>query len=362
MAKKRPKEIIGQETPEEVVARMVEGITTRYGNVVIQGDDFVNADKKSVALSPAFTQLMNGPFLEGSIIGLTGNEKTGKTITALSFAAKAQQAGRQIIYGIAESRASREHMKAVQGIDWGKAIVIESTKEKILTAQEELAIYLELLKNIPGCVVIIDSISGMVHEKEMTDGIETELRGGMARLFSKFISQARKYVTVNDSYLIGITHLICDTGNPMAGKQEKVARAWKYMCDYQLRAISSTHWQAGEKTIGLKVNWLNKTSRNGAGPPGMKVDTYLRFGVGVDGLFELLEYAKAIKLIKTAGAWYTLEWMKRYPELLGLEEWSDKHESKIKAQGAQAVYDLAVANPAWIDALKKELSQFLGEL
>lgn len=369
MAKKKATTPAAEESPEDVVDRMVDSVTKKYGNVVCKGNEYVDKEVKSIALSPSFSTLMNGPFQEGSIIGLTGNEKTGKTITALSFAAQAQAQGRQIIYGLAESRASQEHLRAVRGIDWEKVIIVQSTQEKILSAQEELDIYLQLLKNIPGCCLIIDSISGMVHQTQLNEGFEKELRGGMAKLFSQFIAQARKYVTVNDSYLIGITHLICDTGNPMAGKQEKVARAWKYMCDYQLRAISSTYWKdSNEDVIGLQVSWLNKTSRNSGGPPGGKSETYLRFGIGVDGLYELLKYAETIKMPGTsdkmfgrAGAWFSCNWMKKYPDLLGIEAWDDKkHEKLIKKQGAQAIYDMVTERPEWVEALKTELTPYLG--
>ncbi len=358
MAKKKEDTVV--ETQDDFNERIYRSVEKDFGEgVLISGDEASAAKPTIVSISPVL-DIMTGGILEGSWVGITGPEKSGKTTLALQIAANAQKpenGSRPVYYDKVEGRLSIHHLKGIKGLDLskGKFNIIQSREGRILSQEERLGIVQNILETVPGAVVIIDSISAYLSAKEQTGGIGTETRGGGAKTFSQFIRLTNQIVPVNRSIVIGITHLICDTGNPMAGKIERAARAWKYQYDYSLRTIYAKNWMAGERVIGLKTQWLCKTSP--LVPPGMKAESHIRFGVGIDRLYELILLGTSIGLIKQAGAWYSLELLRK-PDYRTLYEGKDPP----KAQGAEKLYQLLEEHPEWAKAVEKEVMQMAGGL
>lgn len=350
-----------EESANDFNERIYRDIERDFGEgIMVAGEEA--ASKKSVAIpiSPVMDILTSGGIEEGSWVGITGNEKTTKSCTALCIAANAQRpeyGSRPVYYDMVEGRLSIHHLKGIKGLDLsrGRFNIIQSREGKILSQEERLNILSNILRTVPGAVVIIDSISAYVTEKEQAGGVGTETRGGGAKIFSQWCRLNNQVVPVNRSIVIGITHLICDTGNPMAGKQERAARMWKYQCDYQLRTIVSQAWKAGEKQIGLKTQWVCKTSKSG--PPGMKAESYFRFDTGIDRLYELITLGNAAGLVRKSGAWFALDVLKKpaYRDLIDGED-------VPKALGGEKLYRLLEEHPDWALALEKEVLAIAGGL
>lgn len=350
MAKKK-KEVQVVETSDDYLDRIYEEIQSEFGEgILVDGQSVADSKKTIIPVSPVVDLITSGGILEGSWVGITGNPKLGKTTFSLALAANCQKkeyGSRPIFYGDVEGRISEMHLKGIRGLDLakGRFNLIRSRKGKILTAQEHLDLYARILRTVPNAVLIIDSISAMCDEKEMSQGVGTETRGGGAKLFSQWCRMMNNVVPVHNSIVIGITHLICDTGNAMAGRVERVARMWQYQCDYQIRAIKMEAWKSGEKQIGQKVTWACRCSK--LGPPGMSMEGYLRYGTGLDSLYEAMILASTAKLIEVKGAWYNLTFLNSHPEL----------PSDVKAQGGEATYKLLLENPDWCEALYQDVAE-----
>ena len=84
------------------------------------------------------------------------------------------------------------------------------------------------------------------------------------------------------------------------------------MIQYQAGTnISITHrgrWQVPKDTgphIGEIANWKVLTS-NAGGTPNSTAESWIRYGVGIDEIQEIVQIACEFRLIKGAGAWYTI--------------------------------------------------------
>lgn len=341
------------EIPEDFTDRMYSEIQKDFGEgVLLDGNSVADEKKILIPLSPSLDIITSGGVMEGSFVGVTGNPKTGKTSLALTFAATCQLqefGSRPVFYGNVEGRITKMHLKGIRGLNLAKPNfnIIRSIKGKILTAQEHLEVYCRILRNIPRCVLIIDSISALCDEREMTGGIGTETRGSGAKLFSQFLNLVSNVVPVQDSIVIGITHLMCNTSGMGAQYIEKATRRWHYQADYQLRTIMTEAWKSGEKQIGQIVKWACKCSKQG--PPGMTVESHLRYGVGIDKLYETLNFGIAIGLVKKGGAWYSLDFL-------------GKGKDTPKFQGLEKTYQAFLQNPEWEKVLHGEVLKLAGGL
>lgn len=344
MAKKEAKEA------DNFTERICREVEADYGKeIMVVGQSVVDKPRMVIPISPSMDIITSGGILEGSWVGITGNPKTTKTNLALCIAATCQRpeyGGRKVYYGKVEGRLSVQHLKGIRGLDLDNLQIIQSRKGKILTAQDYLRIFEKIIKTEERCVLIIDSVSALVDEREMEGGVGTETRGSGAKLMSQWIATMSNVVPVNDTIVIGITHLMSNTSGMGAQYVEKATRRWHYQCDYQLRTISKEAWKAGESQIGYKVKWVCKNSP--LGPPDMTVESYVRFGVGVDRLFEVFNFGVAAGLIRKSGSWYSLDYL--------------GGDMIPKGQGGEGVYQLLTENPEWAKVLQDKVFAMAGGL
>lgn len=335
-------------------------IEKEYGkDIMVSGDDIVSRPRVVVPISPSLDIITSGGIEEGSWVGITGPPKTGKTTLALDIASICQRpeyGARPVFYLKAEGRLSTTHLKGIRGLNRSKGsfMVVESKEGRILSSQDYLRIGSNILRTVPGAVLIIDSASALCDETELNGGVGTILVGGGNKAFAQFCRTMNQVVPVNRSIVLVITHLQARIGPGVPGMSERVAKAAQYQYDYMLRTISKTPWKAGDRIIGLEITWQCNTSK--LGPPGMKINSFLRFGVGVDRLYECISLGMSAGLI-TGKGWYTLSFLAK-PEYAALLN----GEAPPKAQGAEKVYALLSERPELAHALEKEVASMASSL
>lgn len=347
MAKRKPAESAGQ-APEEVGMRAVlAGLAGEYGDAIVSGEDYASAVPARIPWSPVMDVLFSGGIEQGSWVGLTGGEKLGKTVAALCLAARAQESGMAVYYDKVEGRLSREHLAGIRGLDLspGRFSVIQSTRKKCLTAQDHLGILLKLMHATEKSLFIIDSISAYLTEEEVLGGVGHQDRGGGTKLFAQFVRLMSQTVPVRGHVVVGITQMYSNTGGFGAANVEKAARAWKHQCDYQARAVKKTLVLTNKgRPLGIKTEWQCLTSKNG--PPGMKMEAFLRYGVGLDRLQELVDLGCALGIITKRTSWLSLPFIDGEP----------------KANGAEAMRALLEASPAWAEELGRRVGEASSSL
>lgn len=356
MAKKKESQL---EAPSSFNERIVAEVEHAYGDgLILAGQDVASQKRVIIQTTPSIDILTSGGIVEGSWVGITGGEKLGKTVLALTVAANAQRpefGGRTVFFGNVEGRLSPMHLRGIRGLDLSddKFKVISSKKGQVLTSQQWLDIFSRILRSVPGCVLIIDSLSMLCEEKVMTEGVGTQTHNSGYKLVSQFVETMAPVVPINNNIVIGITRMIANTSGMGAGKVEKAANAWKFQCDYQLRAVMKQAWKHGTRQIGQIVTWACNCSK--LGPPGGKIESYLRYGVGYDRLYESISFGQTVQLIKKSGTWLTLDYLGReeYCHLLDGQEIP-------KVQGGEQAYQLLMKKPEWAAALEVEVFRSSG--
>jgi RecA/RadA recombinase len=287
-------------------------VITKYGDVVRSGTEVVESinSLEVIGLSPALDIALGGGLREGSVVVMTGDPKSGKTTTALHFAAKCQAKNKRVIYVNTEGRLSKQNFEGIKGLNPDNIIIIESTDDRILTAEDFLNIIEYYINNDPGCLIIADSLSNMVPACELEGEVRTGVRNALPRLLSMFFKRISGTLMKNKIMLICITHNIANTGgSPYApSKMADCGNMLQYQAGTNMIITHRGKWQVPKDTgehVGQIANWSIKTS-NAGGRPNSTAESWIRYGVGIDEVQEIIHIACEFRLIKASGAWYTI--------------------------------------------------------
>jgi recombination protein RecA len=335
-------EPIDKTSCEELTARreqLRKEITKKHGKVIISANEIVNKERKIISVSPIADYNLNGGVPEGSWLLLSGSPKCGKTTTALQIAANAQQQyGKPVYYGNVEQRIEKKELTGIHGLDINDLEIIQSYEGKILSAQEHLQEYTTVLKDVPGCVLIIDSTSALCSEGEFSSDITAQARNEGPKLLATFCRRMAPVVPINKALVIVIQHLIANTSGYGESQFEDGGRKMQYQGDTKLRCTSSQKWENTKKEqIGQILNWQVKTAA--LTKPGGKFQSYLRYGYGLDDIKELISLGLDMGIIEKGGAWYT---------------WGEQ-----KCQGEEKLQNFLSEDSARIQLLKEQIEKML---
>jgi RecA/RadA recombinase len=363
--------------------KVSKDLIQKHGEHLIKtGAELIAQPQILIPISPIIDLNIGGGIPEGSVCLLSGDEKCGKTVTALQICKNAQRLGKNVYYMNIEARLKPRDMVGIHGLDPNKIIVVGSYREdnddgsliasKILSGEEWLAMAENYLHNDPGCVVVLDSISQLVTAREIDANIGDVVGDGAYRLMSQFIGRMQPVWKVNRCVVVGVQHLTANT-RAKPGQKTKVrtgGRKVRYAVDVDLICTHISPWTVGNKEdgeqIGQIIHW--KTASTSILPPGRKFDSKLRYGVGLDEVAEYFEVGKSLGFITSSGAWYTLSYLQNHLDLLGLDEWKvDKKgklvkevSSQVMRQGEEKILQLLADKPEFVECLQQGISEMLG--
>lgn len=281
-------------------------ITSKYGkDIVLDAATVLDEETQIIPVSPMLDLGLSGGIPEGSWFTLTGRPKTGKSVTALHFAAKCQRpeyGSREIFYLNIEGRLKKMNLSGAKGLDLSKIKIISSQKGNLLSAEDYLGIAETIINSVPGAVLIIDSYSALCTESEITKGMDEQQRSDGQKLLAKFCRRLANNVPINKSIIVGITHLM---GNPSGyglAEKEKGGFAISYQADAKIKAgsIEKLTGKNGRQ-YGQKVEWSVEVSA--LGPPGAKISSTIVYGIGIDEIAELVDLSLELRLVEMAGSW-----------------------------------------------------------
>lgn len=335
----------------QYVEMLEKEISKEYGKGIIKdGADFVKKNQIVVPISPAFDVACGG-VPTGGFTTLYGPPKVGKSVTALQIAANAQDLefatagepdGRHIYYHNLEHRIQARDIQGIKNIELSRFHLIESIKGKILTAEEHLTLAEKEIKTHPGSIIIFDSVAAMCTETELNKGMGDMQRADAQKLLAKFCRRVAPSVYVNDCMIISITQLM---GNPggMPGSpttKEKGGYAIGYQVDTKLQATHCSPWKIGsgeeDEQVGQIVYW--KIINSPIKAPGKKLESYIRYGVGIDKVWELIKLGEALGIVEKSGSWYTYK--------------------EVRGQGMPKLAAAFYSDPAMIKKLDSEIKEF----
>ena len=287
---------------------MTQDIIKKYGDVIHDASSIMERQINILSVSPKIDIALGGGVPEGSLFILTGPEKVGKTVTALTFCANAQKLERKIYYGNVEGRLRGRDMAGIKGLDRDPKIfrLIESSAGNILSAETYLSIFDELVATVPESICVIDSFSALASENELTSDLADHQVMTVQKVLAKFCRRIAPALPINRVTVVGITHLMANVSTFGRGKArvEKSGTALKYQTDVKLHASHTTPILHGESQIGQTVHWQVATSA--IGPPGQKVSSHIKYGRGIWKEMELADLMVDFDIVKKSGTWLML--------------------------------------------------------
>lgn len=379
MAKKAKQQNEEVETEEIKSSDGKVDLEKKYGaGAFISAADFLEEPRNIVSVSPKVDLALGGGIPEGSFVILAGPPKCGKTVTALQIAGKSQQQfKRKVFYLNIEGRIKPRDIEGIKCLNPSDMEIIRSHKNedgttRLLYAHEFLEIAEKKLRDNPGCVLIVDSASQLLSQEEGDGDMDAKFRAPGAVLLSKFCKKISNVLPVNDNIVIMIVHIISNTGG-LPGQKTKVRSGGnkiQYAVDVDLECthikpimVGGTKNKDGDveggTQVGQTVFW--KTGSTGIAPPGVKFESTIRYGVGIDETAEAIQLGKLVGLIRASGSWNYLDFLKSHPELFeeGATKWKEEWDSHIRFQGAEKANAALENNEKWIEVLKKELKTML---
>jgi recombination protein RecA len=340
-------------TTKEIIKDFGEFITT--GEKILE----IKRDYKTISISPAIDLALGGGVKEGSWLMLSGPPKGGKTTTSMQIIANCQAEGRKIIYLDIEGRLKEMNFE-VPGIDASKVTVIRSEKEP-LSAEKFLDIARKLvsLPENEGCVLVIDSISSLIPEKDLDGDINGMTRPGLPKILSDFVKKMGQIVPNQKCLIIMITHMITNTSGYGAGKMADGGVKIQFQSDTRMEIKGIMPWEIGgnkdtKQVIGLKVTW--KIIWSSIGSPYKECESWIRFGHGIDKVQEIIMIAAELALIEVSSSWYNLEYLKD-PETLAEAGLDANFNTKM--QGQEKVYNFLSANSKSYQILERKVKELL---
>jgi len=354
-------------------SKSINQLFDKYSDLIHTGTEILQQRQnfKTISVSPAIDIALGGGIREGSWLTLTGDPKSGKTTTAMQIGANCQKEGRPIIYLDVEGRLKEMNFE-VPDLDPEKMAVVAPENEPI-SAEEFLKIAYEMMthKDYEGAVLIIDSISSLMPEKEL-DGDFSPGRAGLPKILSIFTKKIGQLLPRQKGLVIAITHYIANTAGFGKAKMSDGGNKIQYQADTRMeiagggeKVSAVSPWMNAAKTerIGQVVNWRIICSSLGA--PGGQVQSYIRYGHGIDKVQELLMLSCDLGLIEPRGSWFSMPFMNTCKDLakeIKPELNTDNDEalaSAFKFQGQEKTYNFLKENPKVIDFLESSIKEML---
>lgn len=346
-----------------------------YGQIIKTGTEVLQekSNYEIIPVGPAIDIALGGGIKEGSWVTLTGDPKSGKTTTAMQIAANVQKMGRNVIYIDAEGRFKDMNFQ-VDGLDPEKMLIM-APEDKPIPAEKFLE-WAYMMMSHPdnyGAVLIIDSISSLIPEKEL-DGDFSSKRAGLPKILSIFTKKVGQLLPRQRGLVIAITHYIANTSGFGKSKMADGGNKIQYQADTRMEiagggeGISAVKfWDDDDgKRIGQLVNW--KIVCSSMGPPGGQVQSYIRYGHGIDKTQEILTLALDLGLIDKSGAWFTCSFLTMFKDItkeifpdIDVEDEGQLFKSGVgKFQGQIKLYKFLSENPKLIGLLENMIKEGLA--
>jgi recombination protein RecA len=231
--------------------------------------------------------------------------------------------------------------------------MIRGVKGAALVSTDHYRAAEKVLKDVPGAVVVFDSLSAMVPPSTAQNGVnESGDRASSYRMAGQFCSMLQSVVPANGSVFIGIAHQYNNTGGGQAVWKEKMPNSFKYQATTHLQVKWGERWRTGGKgdeakgpQIGIIPHVFVKTASHAI--PGAEFPLYIRYGVGIDKTYELIQLGVELGLVEQAGAWFGLPFV----------DPSENEGKPVKTQGVEKLYRALEERPEWAEALAAKIRE-----
>jgi recombination protein RecA len=347
VAKKKKELVKYSPATDDQIAGFAKEMLGEWGRQIIHGTDI--RDEDLACISTGSTKLdwaLGRPFVEGSINEIHGANGTGKTTLALEVAASATMLGKPVYFFDLERKLTESQIDMIPRLKrelfW--RIRPDNGEDAVNKVHKCVA-------NIPGCVIIFDSITQMLPEVEDAEGAEKQTMGTVARLAAKMVRKITGPVERNRCMVLFISHITTNMNPYASGDTTKGGKA---VPDIAAQRVKLKRLSAGlikEKSTGDIIGQMTKCKvvKNNQTIPFREVEVPIIYGKGIDRSLDLLQVARDLCVVDYTNGWYTyIE-----AEYLG----RDDVEGKRKREAD--MLEIIAKNPGYRKALITQVKELL---
>ena len=262
----------------------------------------------STILDLAVSNKPDGGLAAGRITEINGLEGSGKSLIGAHALASTQKKGGLAVYIDTESAVSSEFLQAI-GIDTENMLYVHlETVEEIFDTIETIVTKIRESDKDKLVTILVDSLAAASTKVEMDADFDKD---GWATAKAIVISKAMRKITqliARQKVCLIFTNQLRQKLGVMFGDPWTTSggKALPFHSSTRIRLKNVGQIKDTKKnTIGIKIR--AQVIKNRLGPPLRSADFSLYFDKGIDDFGSWLEVLKGHKLIKQAGAWYTLE-------------------------------------------------------
>ena len=265
----------------------------------------------SSVLDLAISNRPNGGVAVGRITEINGLESSGKSLLGAHLLAETQKKGGLAVYIDTETSVSREWLETI-GVNVQDLLYLHvETVEDIFQCIENIVTKIRESDRDRLVTILVDSLAGASTKVEMEADFEKD---GWATSKAIIVSKAMRKIT----QMVGRERIALIFTNQLRQKLGVMfGDPWTTSGGKALPFHSSTRIRlknmgqikdTGKNVLGMKCR--AQIIKNRLGPPLRHADFNLYFDSGIDDKGSWLQVLKDHKLVKAAGAWYTLNYKK----------------------------------------------------
>ena len=264
----------------------------------------------SSVLDLAIANRPNGGVAVGRITEINGLESSGKSLIGTHILAETQKRGGVAVYIDTETSVSREWLEAI-GVDVSKLLYLHvETVEDIFECIESIIVKIRESDRERLVSILVDSLAGASTKVEMEADFEKD---GWATSKAIIVSKAMRKITQmigRERIALVFTNQLRQKLGVMFGDPWTTSggKALPFHASTRIRLKNMGQIKVGAKNDVIGMKCRAQIIKNRLGPPLRHADFNLYFDSGIDDMGSWLTVLKDHKLLKIAGAWYTLEY------------------------------------------------------
>jgi len=282
----------------------------------LDGSDTTPTDIKefistgSSVLDLAIANRPNGGVAVGRITEINGLESSGKSLIGTHILAETQKRDGVAVYIDTETSVSREWLEAI-GVDVSKLLYLHvETVEDIFECIESIIVKIRESDRERLVSILVDSLAGASTKVEMEADFEKD---GWATSKAIIVSKAMRKITQmigRERIALVFTNQLRQKLGVMFGDPWTTSggKALPFHASTRIRLKNMGQIKVGAKNDVIGMKCRAQIIKNRLGPPLRHADFNLYFDSGIDDMGSWLTVLKDHKLLKIAGAWYTLEY------------------------------------------------------
>ena len=248
-----------------------------------------------------------GGLPRGRVIEVYGPESSGKSLMAIKAMVTAQRIyNKPSLYLDLEASTPPDWLEKL-GIDLDMLTIIPADPE--LYAEKVFDVIYDAVKSNEYAYIVVDSVVGLVPEKELEGSVEDNTMALLARVMSRGIKQLVPFLSKTDTCVLFINQIrekpgimYGDNTTTPGGKALKFYAAQRY----RVNKKSQSNQKDGGVVLGHTVTVTCK--KNKLAPPLRTAEFPVYYSRGVDDISNLVKTALNYDIIVKEGQTYTFKY------------------------------------------------------